>query len=1078
MALADGLESLIGSSKSGGIIAIEDSSTKKPIEPQESQRESPPSTGLTTQDTQKVVTPDEQSYKVLAAEELKNNNYGKAAEYVILRLETDSKNETSRMIAHPGNRIEDLCLKAFEDANRLDLAELVLKKAVQLDKLKRGKWLGAELLNSALLADVYAKEKKVHDAQLLTEYVLNKCDAYPDQSLPNRGGRECSSTIAMLFFVVDSFAKTGQLDAAEGLNNHISAYFKKHLGSKNGEFINVLERAATISKARGNKKNQERNLSDAFKLASWNWGIQSRKSSSLRMQYASILRELGQKNEADRVEAMRPLDTKPPSEEILYGGRIGFHERPPDAYADTAEAALITWLDQNSVLTGEASDATIGTIDRLIEFYLARRQYESAEKLALRKLQTWKDIEGVSSDQQSMCMNQLAEISLLKNDKAKVIAWVSKAEQANVFGRTPNLIRSAAIRLELGDKVAATQLLLNAAKSYYPPTSANVHDQDFAQCAYLLTQVGQMREVDKLTKIFNEKNGPTYRMHQHDWFRKETEPTYELQNGIWIRKTRAIRIAEMEARMQATRLTPSEGQQRIKSASMERLRARLDPDEFKRIEEHDKQIKQIAEGKSRAAEAERVRQEEIEKRLHNYATERIVASQQAEDARRVRALNSLARTTTAAKLKSIQEEIAKKNFDNSEQLISELEGFYKSNGIENKRNSDGSGIAYFEISKSYLKFGNASLATKNLLKGIDTVRDSQSFGRYFDQTVLVALISEYHKSDDYDNATKLMSSIVSKMKTIEKLDKALIAEMEIKQSEVMFEQSRHEKEPDTKLEDDSKNLFNRAIRTLRANSEADSGIAERVLIKHNLILTKPALAALCLDGPIEYHEARKGSSMGGIVDNKYSIHISGPHSISIIGRKDGGQDIVLDGQKFEDKATVCIEKGNLLQTFNALLAAVRSNPNSQSFALLAEYWYIQNDLSSALQACDMALELDKVNYVAAGLRALIRSKLGQQKQADEEAQNLLQAIPVSRTSSEKLTRIFALMASKQYDEATVSLNELIAHAPDNWRFLFYRSQCYRLLNKETPLNVDSNAMKLIEHKFAHDGTEAPASSSP
>ncbi|MBS1954772.1 MAG: hypothetical protein JST89_11335 [Cyanobacteria bacterium SZAS-4] len=574
---------------------------------------------------------DVQKDRDLIAAELQNKNYEKAADYVVAMLQDDAKNKQSQLMNHPGNRIADLCLKAFEDANRLDLAEKVLKKAVEIEPSRTPYAGGA--LNSALLADIYAKDHKSTESLASAELVLGQFEKYPDQIIVNQS-RECSSSISVLMMAIESLEKAKDYDAAERLNNRLSDFFHKHVGPKNEAFIKVAENFATIFGAKGNKKMQEQKLREALKLSDWNWGANSSRQADLRTKLASLLREGGRATEADQMQRVDAKYVRQPDGKLLYGNDYGFssHSPPPERYADSAEPALLDWLDQTRATTGECSQQTMDVVSNLLDYYYAREQYGAASKLVKKKLEAWESIEGASSDMQSHCMQELAVICFLEKNKKGAEELLKMAQDANVFNRTSNTVPIAALYLEMGNRAVATRLLLSAAKKFEETNESPVWNESFTRCIYLLACVDQKAEVEKFTAQYEKAVAPM-KAYRHGlgygWNRNNIDPRYELVDGVWVRKTRAIAVAQQEAQMASYRAHPSEGQIKSQKASMERLKERLPADVARRYAEGEERRAQAAIVKSDEAEAHKQQVEQADKLLHDYATARIVALQQA-----------------------------------------------------------------------------------------------------------------------------------------------------------------------------------------------------------------------------------------------------------------------------------------------------------------------------------------------------------------------------------------------------------------------------------------------------------------
>ncbi len=375
-------------------------------------------------------------------------------------------------------------------------------------------------------------------------------------------------------------------------------------------------------------------MSEALKLANWNWGENSSQQADLRTRYAALLREEGRSAEADSLQRTDTKYVRQPDMKLLHGSNYGWssHSPPPEKYADSAEPALIEWLTQTRAATGEGSQQTMDIIASLLDYYYAREQYGAASKLVSKKLEVWRGIEGASSDIQSHCLQELAVICYLEKNKKGAEEMLKMAMEANVFNRPSNSIPIAALYLEMGNRAVATRLLLSAVRKFEETKESPVWNEQFNLCAYLLSCVAQKAEVEKLTATYEKAMAPLKNYRNglgHGWYRNNIDPTYELINGVWTRKTRAIAIAQEEARSAAYRAHPSESQIKSRKDSMERLREHLPAEAARRYEEGEERRAQLAIVKSNEAEAHKQQVEEADKLRHDYATARILALQQA-----------------------------------------------------------------------------------------------------------------------------------------------------------------------------------------------------------------------------------------------------------------------------------------------------------------------------------------------------------------------------------------------------------------------------------------------------------------
>lgn len=588
---------------------------------------------------------DDRAIRDQIAIETQNKNLDKVSDLVVNLLVLDSKNEQSRMMAHPGNRKADLCLATFENAGRFDLAQKVLKRAIELEKAKTAApFLASSTLNSALLVDEYAKGKNANESMKLADVVLLQFDAHPEQIIASQsswhggagGGPDCSASLEVLLWSVQSLLATHDYDSAESMNNKLFAFFQKHVGPKNKIFIDIFQNKAIIAGGKKDAKAEGGYFAQAMDIANWYWGKDSQGQSALRTLYASFLRESGRTAEAEKLQRVDTKYVRPPDEKDLYGDKHvrSSHSPPPETYAEGAASAMLDWLTESQSVTGQTSPDTLRVIDSLLDYYYARLQYGEASKLLQKKLQLWRDTEGACSDRQSLCLQQLAVVVFLEGNKKGASDLLKEAEVANRFNNPLNSVPIAALQLELGNRAAATRILLAAAKKYERPHAIVANDQTFSECAYLLTCLDQVNEVAKLTALYETVMAPikNYRgFGGYGWARRITDPHYELVNSVWTRKTRAMEIAQREAQSMTYRAHPSEGQLKSQRATIERMRGHAPDDVVNRIEAMQEKQKLVWIQKSNDAEANKKKLEEQDKLMHDYATQRIRALQQAQD---------------------------------------------------------------------------------------------------------------------------------------------------------------------------------------------------------------------------------------------------------------------------------------------------------------------------------------------------------------------------------------------------------------------------------------------------------------
>ncbi|MBS1954773.1 MAG: hypothetical protein JST89_11340 [Cyanobacteria bacterium SZAS-4] len=422
------------------------------------------------------------------------------------------------------------------------------------------------------------------------------------------------------------------------------------------------------------------------------------------------------------------------------------------------------------------------------------------------------------------------------------------------------------------------------------------------------------------------------------------------------------------------------------------------------------------------------------------------------------------------KCTKIDEEIKQKNFEQSEKSINELEKFLsteKDSASARKRLL----IQYSKSADLYLEHGARNLAVKYALKSFGAPNDSTEFLRSYDQPTLFALVTDFCKSGNYIEAINLLNSVLTRMSEVPTLQPLQKIDAQNRLAEVLFQQSQHETDPAliAKLKSESESNFQLAM-ALSSKANLKPALINQQMARRRILLTKPAIYSLNLDGPIEYTEPGHGGSVGGLeLEGKYVLNLKA-HRDMDISDGDDGEIVLLDKKTFEDLANEYLDEGDLEQARNCLIAGMRCRLSSRNFELLGEYWYLNGDSDGALQACDMALELEPNNYPAVCLKELIQSRASSSPAENSAVTSTSIAPPSVTTQPTKLAKVFALMASHKYSDAISLLTPMIEASPQRWRELFLREQCYRALNDAKHAAEDNETAKMLEYKAAQKRT--------
>jgi tetratricopeptide (TPR) repeat protein len=332
------------------------------------------------------------------------------------------------------------------------------------------------------------------------------------------------------------------------------------------------------------------------------------------------------------------------------------------------------------------------------------------------------------------------------------------------------------------------------------------------------------------------------------------------------------------------------------------------------------------------------------------------------------------------------------DFDQSEKLIDQLDIQLASSSKTDTAsfsNSFNKVIKYSQhcaFAQGYLEQGSSKFADKSLRLAISNLSQSDvadlEMSDLRELEPLLKLLSQlraiYESSQQFEQLESLYDFALSKLEKIKLKDTKPISEIKMRLAEILLNHERHEanKQHGTKLKQRASQLFSESTKA-PANRDMAGGSLADIQLRREIAIKYPALIKLDLsNGAIVYEEpdGRQGSRMGGIADGR-KLHISGPSSITVIGQGGGRQKILLDGQTLAQKARIQLQAGNLPLAENILTSALRADPNSENFGLLAHCWYRQKRFEEALQAASMALETNSNNKQAAQILRSCQKRL-------------------------------------------------------------------------------------------------------
>ena len=600
--------------------------------------------------------------KQLISKSLDERNYEAAGNLICSLLSDELARKSIADMLHPGNRTSALYLNKFEEAKRLDIAEKILKHYIRVEATDKSAF-SSILLNKTLLADVYAKHGQAELSLRLGEEVCRdyswKPKAFSANSnvfLPRRPPTlaiaRCDSTVSVIFATVDALIASGDLVAARKLYNRLETRIAKELGTKNLAHALYLKRAATISGAAQDTRAQSDALMKAFRIEFWNAPVDIQYRAYLKGEYCNRIRGYGDLASANVIEATPVTEPEEIPYQTLYvhtrrffGELITTHSQPADAYADSAECALLSRLNGTERSNSEPPFIVMnGTLIDLIDFYAARRRYSEAHSMLLKRLELLRSIEGTILDEQPVVMEQIAEISFLKGDRAEANRWLNRAEESDARDKAAVIMKCAALRLEMGERDRAKKLLLRIANCVRHSDGGPYFSSEFC---YLLAHAGLENLLQNSGSSENVSVQELSPDRREGVRRAVAEPYFWKKDGIWIRETRATRlhqraidqnlyqIAEAKRLLNDARIELAMLVNHDLSPSLVKERA---PEINRKLAENLEQLENLEKERLQLLSQEH----DLRASAKDFATARITALQQAEDDRRAEQLKQKA----------------------------------------------------------------------------------------------------------------------------------------------------------------------------------------------------------------------------------------------------------------------------------------------------------------------------------------------------------------------------------------------------------------------------------------------------
>lgn len=423
----------------------------------------------------------------------------------------DAAQQFSSM-THPGNVMNDLYYDMLMKSGEYSGIEVLLKQVIRLLTIISPKPGDHAVIHKGLLLKFYATRDESNRANLLANELFHNLDTKSEMTRASR--IQASYPFKFIDDAADEWIKNGRYAEAEKLLRHVMAIQKKWLGSENEQQVETLTVLGKLYEKTGRGALAEQALTRAFDIVCWLHGSESVNSSSIRAEYAGVLRKNGKRAEAEAIANCRPSDEQQPMFDWDYGkdgGLRSFHSPPPKHFKDSAENQLERWLARTIKINGHIGDDTFRTLDHLVRFYQDRKRYDDAQRYLLEKLDIWNKVEGRCSINRTQVMLEIVRNQIKRGDRKSAIEWLTKAvnEESSEVSEytTPKLFVSyALLHSELNLKAKAnhegiTALNMLENRQYFP----NVSDVEM---------------VEDLTKVFARTKNTAYAQRLSPWLEK------------------------------------------------------------------------------------------------------------------------------------------------------------------------------------------------------------------------------------------------------------------------------------------------------------------------------------------------------------------------------------------------------------------------------------------------------------------------------------------------------------------------------------------------------------------------------
>lgn len=308
------------------------------------------------------------------------------------------------------------------------------------------------------------------------------------------------------------------------------------------------------------------------------------------------------------------------------------------------------------------------------------------------------------------------------------------------------------------------------------------------------------------------------------------------------------------------------------------------------------------------------------------------------------------------------------------------------------------------IANAYLQKSAPKLAADSVHEGIDHALDTDT-DCLIDS--LASLRSAAERNHDFGLAESAYEKALNRLSSVKTIEPTAMLELKLSLAELLMNHQRV-------LTDQGKarDYRNRAAKLF---DECESNQFDKMLVPESYSKTKmaarrmiamnyPALQKLDLPhGEIIYRKIGADKELEHYIEigergmiGRGSNEITLGHTI----------DILIDGRTLDQMSFEQLDAGNIVEAEKILVAALRAKPAASTFAMLGECWFLKKEKGGALQACQMAFDLDSHNALAVALKQLLR----QEKSADKTNALIIQSALSKNSKENAITRSLCALA--------------------------------------------------------------------